>query len=327
MASSDPTSELLEHLPEVYKQLTARIGRDGLRQRLQKQAEHESEQVFQGKNLLNPDRIPYFFETVELLLKSVGLFDWGRRQYLDVRVVTNEVSFENLPAELDGLRLLQVSDLHLDLDPELTPVLLKLLEGLQYDLAVVTGDYREDTKGSITACLSYMEQVCAALRPPAYGILGNHDPIELVPALEAMGLPMLLNETVVFEKLGGKLFLSGIDDPHYYEGHDFERLRGTIPKESFSILLSHAPETHKQAAELGYDFVLAGHTHGGQICLPGGIVVIHNGDCPSYMLKGNWSYKSLKGYTSPGSGGCRLPIRFFCPGEITIHVLRRAVTE
>ena len=239
-----------------------------------------------------------------------------------MRLVTNEVTFETLPRELDGLRILQISDLHLDLEPALTPVLLSLLDGLQYDLGLVTGDYRDDTKGSITNCLTYMKDICEVLHDPVYGILGNHDPIELVPALEKMGLPMLLNETVTFEKNGQKIFVSGIDDPHYYEGHNFDRLKGTVPKDAFSILLSHAPETHRQAVELGYDFVLAGHTHGGQICLPGGIVVIHNGDCPSYMLKGNWKYKGVRGYTSRGSGGCRLPIRFFCPGEVTIHILR-----
>jgi len=241
-----------------------------------------------------------------------------------VRVVTNDVFFENLPPELGGVRLLQISDLHLDLEPELTPILVKLLADVSYDLAVITGDYRDDTKGSITDCLKYMEDICGALKQPVYGILGNHDPIKLVPALEKMGLPMLLNETVTFEKNGGQLFISGIDDPHYYEGDDFEKLRGSVPEDAFSILLSHAPETHKQAVELGYDFVLAGHTHGGQICLPGGIIVIHNGDCPSYMLAGNWQYKSLKGYTSRGSGGCRLLIRFFCPPKITVHILHKA---
>ncbi|MCZ6675056.1 MAG: metallophosphoesterase [Verrucomicrobia bacterium] len=324
MASGDSTYSILEHLPEVYEGLSKRLGEKALQERLFKQAQHESEQVFQGKNLFNPDRIPLFYETVRFILKVTGLYNWGHRQFLDLRLITNEVAFEQLPTELDGLRILQISDLHLDLDPELTPVLLNLLQGLEYDLAVVTGDYRDDTKGSITACLKYMEKICKALTPPVYGIMGNHDPIELVPALEEMGLPMLMNETVTFEKNGAKLYLSGIDDPHYYEGHDFDRLRGTVPNGEFSVLLSHAPETHKQAVELGYDFVLTGHTHGGQICLPGGIIVIHNGDCPSYMLAGNWTYKSLKGYTSRGSGGCRLPIRFFCPPEITMHVLRKA---
>jgi uncharacterized protein len=324
MTGGHPTNTISEDQNCIYKALGERIDKDAMNRRLVKQAQQESERVFQGKNLLNPDRIPYFFEMVRFFLNITGLYEKGRRHFLDVRMVTNEVFFDTLPQEFDGLRLLQLSDLHLDLEPELTPVILKLLEGLHYDLAVITGDYRDDTKGSITDCLKYMERICGVLKQPAYGILGNHDPIELVPALEKMGLPMLMNETVTFEKNGEKLFISGIDDPHYYEGDDFEKLRGTVPKGEFSILLSHAPETHKQALDLGYDFVLAGHTHGGQICLPGGIIVIHNGDCPSYMLAGNWKYKSLKGYTSRGSGGCRLPIRFFCPPEITVHVLRKA---
>ena len=194
---------------------------------------------------------------------------------------------------------------------------------MQYDLALVTGDYRDDTKGCVSDCLQYMHRVCGALKGPAYGILGNHDPIELVPPLEAMGLPILLNETVSFEKNGGKLYISGIDDPHYYEGDDFDKLSGSVPADAFSILLSHAPETHEQALELGYDWVLAGHTHGGQMCLPGGIVILHNGNCPSYMLSGNWKYGDLQGYTSRGTGGCRLPLRFFCPPEITVHTLRK----
>lgn len=323
MAENDAAQALLDHLPEVYQELAERIGHEALKRRLEKQALQESEQVWQGKNLLNPDRIPYFFESVEFLLKLSGIYDRGRRNFLDLKLVTNELSFKNFPEALDGLRILQLSDLHLDLEPELTPIIINHLEELEYDLAVITGDYRDDTKGSITNCLTYIEQICATIKKPVYGILGNHDPIELVPALESMGLPLLMNETVTFEKNGATLYLSGIDDPHYYEGHDFDKLRGTVPEGAFSVLLSHAPETHKQAVELGYDFIMAGHTHGGQICLPGRIVVIHNGDCPSYMLAENWQYKTVKGYTSRGSGGCRLPIRFFCPGEITIHVLRK----
>lgn len=308
---------------ELPDDLIQRVGEEALKQRLEKQALQESRQVFQTKNPLNPDRIPFFFETVRLVFKALGLYQRGFREFLDVQLVTNEVEFENLPCELDGLRILHLSDLHLDLEPSLTDVILNTLEDLEYDLALITGDYRDDTKGSITNCLEYMHPVCGALKGPVYGILGNHDPIELVPALESMGLPVLINETVPIEYNGKTIYISGIDDPHYYEGDNFTKLRGTVPKDAFSILMSHAPETHDQALEMDYDFVLAGHTHGGQICLPGGIVVMHNGDCPSYMLSGNWKYGKLKGYTSRGTGGCRLPLRFFCPPEITIHILRK----
>jgi len=101
------------------------------------------------------------------------LYEKGRRNFLDVRVVTNDVFFENLPPELERVRLLQISDLHLDLEPELTPILVKLLADVSYDLAVITGDYRDDTKGSITDCLKYMEDICGALKQPvgSWGIM------------------------------------------------------------------------------------------------------------------------------------------------------------
>ena len=194
-----PNSENRQEFPE---ELIKRIGKQALQHRLEKQALQESKQVFQGKHLMNPDRIPFFFETVRFVFKALGLYQRGHREFLDVQLVTNEIGFPHLPEELDGLRVLQISDLHLDLEPELTPVVLGLLDGLDYDLAVITGDYRDDTKGSSTACLKFMELICEAIQGPVYGILGNHDPIELVPALEAMGLPILLNETVIFEKNG-----------------------------------------------------------------------------------------------------------------------------
>ena len=327
MQSADSTQPEPRTRRELPDELVQRVGEEALKHRLEKQALQESRQVFQGKNLLNPDRIPFFFETVRFVIKALGLYERGVREFLDVQVVTNEVPFTNLPVELDGLRILHISDLHLDLEPSLTEVILSVLDGLEYDLALLTGDYRDDTKGNITNCLEYMHPICGALKDPVYGILGNHDPIELVPALESMGLPILINETVTFEHKGQTIYISGIDDPHFYKGDNFDKLQDTVPKGAFSILMSHAPETHDQALEMGYDFVLAGHTHGGQICLPGGIVVMHNGDCPSYMLAGNWKYGNLKGYTSRGTGGCRLPLRFFCPPEITIHILRAEDTN
>mgnify|MGYP003114568415 CR=1 FL=1 len=327
MQRADATQPEPRSLQQLHDELVRRVGKEALSLRLEKQALQESKQVFQSKNPFNPDRIPCFFQTVRFFFQALGIYQRGYREFMDVQLVTNEIYFSSLPPELDGLRILQISDLHLDLEPALTTVIVNIIKDLDYDLALITGDYRDDTKGCISDCLEYMHRVCGALHEPVYGILGNHDPIELVPPLESMGLPILLNETVSYEKNGKRIYISGIDDPHFYKGDDFEKLRGTVPENAFSILLSHAPETHQQALHMGYDLVLAGHTHGGQICLPGGIVVMHNGDCPSYMLAGNWKYGDLKGYTSRGTGGCRLPLRFFCPPEITVHVLKHTKSE
>jgi predicted MPP superfamily phosphohydrolase len=70
--------------------------------------------------------------------------------------------------------------------------------------------------------------------------------------------------------------------------------------------------------------MLSGHTHGGQICLPGGFVLIRNAPVPRHMLAGAWRHAGLQGYTSRGTGSCGVAARFFCPPEITLHVLRAA---
>jgi len=313
----------LKHLPELYNSLAKRMGYDTLDQRLHRQKLIENKHSLKSKNLIHPDNIPGFFHIVTIILKATGLWGRGYREFLDVEVVENTVTFPNLPLELDGFRLLQLSDLHIDVDPALASAIISKLEGLQYDAAVITGDFRNEVRGSITACMEHTRPIVEALKAPKFGILGNHDTIEKVPILEDMGLPILLNETTCIRHNDAPLYISGIDDPHTYEGHDFDKLRGTVPENAFSILLSHAPETFHEAEALGYDFVIGGHTHAGQICLPGGITLIHNGACPRRMLQGNWEYGTLKGYTNRGTGACILPIRLFCRGEITVHTLRR----
>lgn len=327
MPNQRPIPEPLKHLPELYHSLAERMGHDALDQRLHRQVLIEKNPAHQGKNFINPNKIPGFYRMVKAVLKISGLWGRGHREFLDVEVVENPVFFPQLPVELDGFRLLQLSDLHIDVDPTLTQAIISKLEGLQYDAAVITGDFRDELFGPIATCMEHTRPIVEALKAPKFGILGNHDSIEKLPILEDMGLPILLNETTCIHHNNAALYLSGIDDPHYYEGHDFDKLRGTVPEDAFSILLSHAPETFREAEAHGYDFTIGGHTHAGQICLPGGISILHNGDCPRRMLKGNWEYGRLKGYTNRGTGACRLPIRLFCRGEITIHTLRRQTSS
>jgi len=240
---------------------------------------------------------------------------------LDIRVIENILHFTCLPVAFNGYRILHLSDTHLDLHPAITQAILACLAPLKYDLVVISGDFRATTFGPYETALLETEKVVRALRAPAWGVLGNHDFLEFVPYLETYGLKVLLNETTCLERNGQVIYLSGVDDPHFYEVDDIQRAQASIPPAGFSILLAHSPEIYREAAACGYQLMLCGHTHGGQICLPGRIPLVINADCPRSKAVGAWEHAGMQGYTSPGTGTSGVPARFFCPPEVTIHVL------
>ncbi len=150
-------------------------------------------------------------------------------------------------------------------------------------------------------------------------VLGNHDFIEMVPGLEAMGIRILLNEAVPIRRNGEVIWIAGVDDPHFYEAHNLKKTFQEVPRREFKVLLAHSPELVEDAANFMVDYYLCGHTHGGQICLPRGIPVITNATCSRKYVSGPWKYQKMAGYTSRGTGSSGLTVRFFCPPEITLH--------
>jgi uncharacterized protein len=88
-----------------------------------------------------------------------------------------------------------------------------------------------------------------------------------------MGIRMLLNEHETIERDQARIHFAGIDDAHFFRADNIEKAASTIPSDEFSILLSHTPEVYQQAAHAGFDLLLSGRTHGGQICLPGRIPI------------------------------------------------------
>jgi predicted MPP superfamily phosphohydrolase len=105
------------------------------------------------------------------------------------------------------------------------------------------------------------------------------------PLMEAMGIRMLFNECETVVRGDDRIYLAGVDDPHFYRVDDIEKAASQIPREAFSILLSHTPEIYDRAASSGFDLMLSGHTHGGQLCLPGGIPIKLEAIVPSRLLK------------------------------------------
>ena len=208
------------------------------------------------------------------------------------------------------------------MSPEIVRALIERVRALDYDTCVLTGDYRFRTFGEFEPALEAMADLRAHLKDPVYAVLGNHDSIRMVPGFETMGIRVLLNESVALERKGAAIYLAGIDDAHYYRVDNIEKAAHDIPHEAVSILLSHTPEAYRNAAHTGFRFMLCGHTHGGQICLPGGIPVITDADCPRALAAGPWKYHGLIGYTSVGAGASIVDVRLNCLPEITLHRLR-----
>ncbi|MBJ7260077.1 MAG: hypothetical protein JHD33_11115, partial [Chthoniobacterales bacterium] len=309
------------------RRLAARLGPSLLRQRLRLQSDLRARLVHQGEGALAVERVFPVDGIISKILGISGLAARGRANCLDIRTVTRDQPLDNLPAAFEGFRLLQLSDLHLDCVEGFAGRLIGLIDKTPHDLAVITGDFADNPAGYFHDCLADIRRIAAALGPGALAVLGNHDLIEIVPHLEKAGLRVLLNENTAIGRGGEKLWFAGIDDPHFYRTHDVEATRRGIPQGACSVLLSHSPETYDGARHHGFNFMLSGHTHGGQICLPGGFAVVRNGRCPAAQFVGAWTHQGLHGYTSAGTGSCGVPARFNCPPEITVHVLRSKLSR
>jgi predicted MPP superfamily phosphohydrolase len=304
--------------------LRERLGVHHYRQRMNVEHYHAAEVFGGGRTRFHPENFPILRITLQVGLRASLLYWWGNWNARQHKITENTVSLRRLPKAFEGYRILHLSDFHLDIDPKITTALVNAIEKLDYDLCVITGDYRAETFGPYEAAMAESARVISVLKRPCYGILGNHDFLGMTPHLEKMGLTMLLNEHAAIHHNGEYLYLAGIDDPHYYETENFAQALDGIPAEATTLVLSHTAETYRKALACGVDYLFCGHTHGGQICLPGGFAPLRNAQHPRDMDKGPWSYHELQGYTSSGVGCSMVPVRFFCPPEIVIHTLHSA---
>lgn len=303
--------------------LEQRVGRLHARQRLGVEKEHESQVFGQGLNFFHIENSALSALAIEYALKMIGLFWRGRRNAERVQVQHNHVKVRELPDSFDGFSILQLSDLHCDMSERAMQRVRGLLGTLSYDACVLTGDFLGETSGPFKRALAILADLRTEIRDPAYGVLGNHDSIRMVPDLEKMGIRMLINESDTIERGGRKIYIAGIDDAHFYRADNIEKATNLIPLDAFSVLLSHTPEIYRQAAHAGFSLLLSGHTHGGQICLPGGIPITLDSVLPRRLGAGPWKHHTMEGYTSVGAGSSVVPVRFNCPPEITLHYLEK----
>ncbi len=263
------------------------------------------------------------YRVIEFGLKLSGLHSRGHRNALDIQVRDIDIHLPTLPRELDGYRIMHLTDLHLDAIEGLDRTLSKALRGVEADLCVLTGDYREADTGPCDDFIPLIRRAIAPIQCPdgIFAVLGNHDTHEMVPHLEVLGVRVLANESSVVSSRGTRLVISGIDDVHNYYTAAAPAALADAPA-GFKVALVHSPELAGVAAENGFGLYLCGHTHGGQVCLPGGRPIVTHLYQHRDLASGLWEHRGMRGYTSPGIGTSCIPVRFFTRPEITRITLR-----
>jgi hypothetical protein len=264
-----------------------------------------------------------------------------------IEVTQRDFFLRGLPAAFVGMRIVQLSDIHMDdfTEPFFLRHVVDRVNRIKPDAVFLTGDFVTSTLASTPGiklgsikfaratawqCANILTGLeCKAL----YAVLGNHDvdvgAKQVSAALEANGITVLRNASVPIERPGGRFWLAGLDDP--LEGHPNPELAipasiRNMPNEPV-VLLCHAPDYADRllARPVGQavDLMLSGHTHGGQIRIPFMRAMILPPLGRKYV-EGWFQLGRMQLYVNRGIGTIGLPFRFDCPPEITVITLRPA---
>ncbi|MCP4991184.1 MAG: metallophosphoesterase [Colwellia sp.] len=259
------------------------------------------------------------------LLNIFCLEQRGLQNLFDFNVIERQVDIALLPKVFDGFKILHLSDIHLDGIAGLTEKIITEISVLDYDMCVITGDFRFDKRtfhpDEMTATLELLDAINAP--DGVWAVLGNHDCIEVAQTLEQHGVQVLLNEHKLIERQGQHLAITGVDDPHFYRCDDLSGSLHGVAENLINVLLVHSPEIVDEAVQADIDLYLCGHTHGGQIALPFGIPLFINARCKRRYASGAFTAGKMSGYTHRGTGASSVLARFNCRPEIVVHSLKK----
>ncbi len=266
-----------------------------------------------------------------------------------VEITQHEISIANLPPAFEGFSIVQLTDLHHSsiVTLEYLQACFQQVVNLQPDLVVMTGDYINYQKKYAQPVAQAIGETIIEAGIPIYAVLGNHDHwnsdwnddwnddsdasafplrnrwkgdgLEVINALTAGGIKVLMNESALLQRGGDHLWLLGCGD--LFAGNfDLERALGSLPStDEPRFLLMHNPQPIESIAHHGFDLVLSGHTHGGQISLPFVPPKVGN-----KYLAGLFYVGASRLYVCRGLGVTGVPIRFMTTPEIACFRLVRS---
>jgi uncharacterized protein len=257
------------------------------------------------------------------------------RHWIDVE--NRDITLRGLAADFEGMRIVQLSDIHMDYytEPFFLRRVVERINQLKPDAVFLTGDYVTSGQWADSVAHEAAWECAGILKglkcKSVHAVLGNHDVTVgsaiVESAFRTNGINILRNSFLPIERGSGRFWLAGLDDP--VVGHP--DLNATIPnmirnrRDEPLVLLCHAPDyaTHIQSQEAGQavDLMLSGHTHGGQIRLPliGALVLPPMG---RRFVEGWFQLGHMGLYVNRGIGTIGVPFRLDCPPELTLFTLR-----
>ncbi len=278
------------------------------------------------------------------ILGSLALI--GAKGFINSRnleLVKLKVGLKRLPYAFDGLKVGQISDIHAGplVSQELIRKGVDIIMANRPDLIVLTGDFVSGaTKFLWTSYggfkqrhYNYCMEELGRLKAPLgiFAVLGNHDfwsgkkvAMKIARGLEGLGVQVLKNEAMPIERKGQRLYLIGVDD-YWEDSYNLTGALKDVPEDACRILLSHNPDVNENIESLHerIDFIISGHTHGGQVVLPFvGALYIPSPFGQKY-LAGLVRDKERQTYISRGLGLFFVPMRINCPPDVSLLTLIR----
>lgn len=268
-----------------------------------------------------PPRRTTPFRTMAAGLVHIARAAFAEPYKLDVE--RHAVGLKRLPRELDGLKIVHLSDIHHSpfTGREQVERAVEVANSLQPDIIALTGDYISHEREYIQPCAEMLGRLRA--RCGVYACLGNHDnwvdPALITDLFRAEGIRVLTNEGFRFEDKGASFWLAGVDDT-MVGLEDLPLALAGSSADEMKLLLAHNPIILRRAARAGVDLVLSGHTHGGQVTWRSERSA--SGRVRRRILRGLGRRGETQIYVTRGLGTVVLPVRYGCLPEVSLLTLR-----
>lgn len=261
-----------------------------------------------------------------MLWAALLLLLYSYREAQAIRVRRERIVLKRLPRAFEGFTIALLADLHTSYLGRREKRLCDLLRGIEADLVVFAGDFKRRKATNETPVAAALKEIspCVRSRLAPLAVLGNKDKAGMIARIEAAGIEMLSGRAKRVTRGGEDIWIAGVDSLSLQRlARSLISVSSKIPDGSFKILLSHGPDVARLANALGYDLILCGDTHGGQIRLPLIGAPVVKSEVSRRYCRGTMQEGSATLCISSGIGTCAFPFRLLCPPEVMVLTLSR----